>query len=233
MFSMTWAVAVGCAFTIFWGLEGIHIGPTKFCTSIITHQFIQVTLWAEFFNDTLVFVVLMWKLGSSQQGGGTTRGDWKSRFSFRRPGMKRLTDAFLRDTQLYYLIVIVLNVSTVITFFVLDDPPTSSFRVFMVVPSTVIVNIMACRVFRNLKLGYSGFLSPNRVGGYSENGSRSGADNGYYVGALPSLGGTAATGYTSKPTQPRSEEGEEKLEVIVTERKHVQVDGLYPLRPVY
>ena len=51
-------------------------------------------------------------------------------------------------------IAVALNLATLITFFVANNPPQSPFRFIVIYPETVVMNIMACRVFRNVKLGY-------------------------------------------------------------------------------
>ena len=43
--------------------------------------------------------------------------------------------------------------ATIINFFVDNNPPNSPSRFTMLFPNVVIVNIMACRVFRNVKFG--------------------------------------------------------------------------------
>ena len=53
----------------------------------------------------------------------------------------------------YISIAVVLNFITLITYIAANDPPQSPFRFMMIYPDTVVTNIMACRVFRNVKLG--------------------------------------------------------------------------------
>ena len=50
-------------------------------------------------------------------------------------------------------IAVVLNFATLITFFATNNSHQSPFRFIMIYPETVVVNIMACRVFRNVKFG--------------------------------------------------------------------------------
>ena len=50
-------------------------------------------------------------------------------------------------------IAVAFNFATLITFFVANLPPKSPFRLVMIYPDTVVVNILACRVFRNVKFG--------------------------------------------------------------------------------
>ena len=59
---------------------------------------------------------------------------------------------FLSDSS-HISIAVVLNFATIINFFVDDKPSDSPSRFTMIFPNAVIVNIMACRVFRNVKLG--------------------------------------------------------------------------------
>ena len=50
-------------------------------------------------------------------------------------------------------IAVIFNFATLITFFAAHIPPRSPFRFIMIYPDTVVMNIMACRVFRNVKFG--------------------------------------------------------------------------------
>jgi len=59
---------------------------------------------------------------------------------------------FLSDSS-HISIAMALNFATIIYFFVDNDPPDSPSRFTMLFPNAVIVNIMACRVFRNVKFG--------------------------------------------------------------------------------
>ena len=59
---------------------------------------------------------------------------------------------FLSDSS-HISIAVVLNFATIINFFAAINSLDSHVRVTMLYPNAVIVNIMACRVFRNVKLG--------------------------------------------------------------------------------
>ena len=50
-------------------------------------------------------------------------------------------------------IAVAFNFATLITFFAAHIPPRSPFRFIMIYPDLVVMNIMACRVFRNVKFG--------------------------------------------------------------------------------
>ena len=51
-----------------------------------------------------------------------------------------------------------------ITFLTVDNPPQSPLRLAMIFPDMVVMNIMACRVFRNVKLDrHSQVLMPTKM----------------------------------------------------------------------
>jgi len=87
---------------------------------------------------------------------------------------------FLSD-QSHISITVVLNLATLITFFAANNPPKSPFRFIMIYPDTVVLNIMACRVFRNVKLGRHSqvLIMPTQI----DTGNPTQHDN------IPSMGG--------------------------------------------
>ena len=58
---------------------------------------------------------------------------------------------FLSQWSHHISIAVLFNFATLITFFAANISPHSPFRFIMIYPDTVVVNIMACRVFRNVK----------------------------------------------------------------------------------
>lgn len=50
-------------------------------------------------------------------------------------------------------ISVITNFITIIIFFAVKTPSNSLFRIMMIIPDTTILNIMACRVYRNVKFG--------------------------------------------------------------------------------
>ena len=87
-------------------------------------------------------------------------------------------------------IAVGLNFATLITFFAANNPPQSPFRFMMIYPNIVIVNIMACRVFRNVKFGRHSqvLVMPTQVntGNLTENDFKpdSGEENSYDTGDM-------------------------------------------------
>ncbi|PPQ67728.1 hypothetical protein CVT25_009334 [Psilocybe cyanescens] len=140
-FGICWiGVIIGSA-TIFWAFEGVHVGPTQFCTAMLKHEYIIATSGADLINDTLVFGAIVYKLGVSNLRRGRT-APWQA-----------FTISFLQDSQMYYLISVITNFITIVIFFAVKTPSDSLFRIMMIIPDTTILNIMACRVYRNVKFG--------------------------------------------------------------------------------
>ena len=167
-FGITWLIAIASVATPFGALEGTHIGPTKYCTTVIKHDYIFAISVTNFANDTLILLAIVFKLGMEDIRRSSTSQisiAWKP-----TGNLLAFTRVFLQDSQIYYSwvepytplmflsdwsisIAVVLNFAGLITFFAASNPPQSSFRFIMIYPNIVIVNIMACRVFRNVKLG--------------------------------------------------------------------------------
>ena len=90
-------------------------------------------------------------------------------------------------------IVVVLNLATLITFVVANNPPQSPFRFIAIYPDTVVMNIMACRVFRNLKLGRHSqvVIMPAQINTgdltQHDNIPSTGGENSYHMGDIVNL----------------------------------------------
>ncbi|KAJ3509562.1 hypothetical protein NLJ89_g5156 [Agrocybe chaxingu] len=155
-FGLTWLGVTGTAALTFASFVGVHVGSTQFCSSRVTQKFVVTPWWMDLVNDTLVFLAIMWKLSSGagdrveeSTGHRKDSGGSKDRYS---------GGAAWSDSQIFYLIAVAMNFATIITYFAANNPPDSPFRIMLVFPNTTIVNIMACRVYRNLKVGRPGLL---------------------------------------------------------------------------
>jgi len=153
-FGLTWLIVVAGAAATFTAQEGVHIGPTLYCTSRLRNKFIIATSATDLFNDSLIFVAILYRLSVANMSGeenGTKRKIWDP--MRRLTALQGFTKGFLQDSQIYYLIAVIMNFTTVVTFFAVNHPPDSPFRVVFIFPNTVVVNIMASRVFRNVQFG--------------------------------------------------------------------------------
>jgi len=168
-FGFTFLGVVAGVAVPFGAVEGTYIGSTKYCTTTVKHDYIFLTPVLSFANDTLIFLAIMYKLGMTDIRRSPTSPistAWKS-----TDHLLSFTRVFLQDSQIYYSwvepctllallsdwshisIAVAFNLASLITFFVANHPPQSPFRYVVIYPDMAVMNIMACRVFRNVKLG--------------------------------------------------------------------------------
>ena len=99
-FGFIWLGVVASSATTFGALEGIYIGPTKYCTTMVKHDYIFVVSILGFINDTSIFLAIMYKLGMADIRRSPTSQistAWK-----RTSQLQIFTRVFLQDCQIYY-----------------------------------------------------------------------------------------------------------------------------------
>ncbi|KAF9045000.1 hypothetical protein BJ165DRAFT_1346363 [Panaeolus papilionaceus] len=151
VFTFLWLMLFAASMLFPFGFVLINIDPGRSCFVLDVHEFIIAPVVISVVYDTLVLLAVSWKLMHMEN----THTDRNIRTGFRMlifgdylPAFSR---AFLQDAQLYYAITVPVSMVTAITFFI----PNSSLvvRVMFTLPNNVLLNIMACRVFRKTKLG--------------------------------------------------------------------------------
>jgi hypothetical protein len=99
-FGFTWLGVVASASTPLAGLEGIYIGPTKYCTTMVKHNYIISISIIGLVNDTLIFLAIMYKLGMADIRRSSTSQistAWKP-----TGRLQSFTRVFLQDSQIFY-----------------------------------------------------------------------------------------------------------------------------------
>ena len=99
-FGFTWLGVVASAATPFGALEGTYIGPTKYCITVVKHDYIFAIAVSSFINDTLILLVIISKLGMADiQRIPTSQisSAWKP-----TSHLQSSTRVFLQDSQIYY-----------------------------------------------------------------------------------------------------------------------------------
>ncbi|TCD67893.1 hypothetical protein EIP91_011827 [Steccherinum ochraceum] len=130
-----------------------HIGPTRFCILTDVRVMGSTTLTFTFLAlyDTLVFILLSWKLTGAVRVPTTETSWWESATSFfHGHGLPRFSRAVLRHGQKYYLATVILNILALV---MLATPtvPLVLHTIF-VIPAIAMQNAIACRVFRETLL---------------------------------------------------------------------------------
>ncbi|PPR04829.1 hypothetical protein CVT24_010250 [Panaeolus cyanescens] len=141
-------VLAGCITPIF-GLDGQTIGITKYCIQSKLEPYVSAAAIAPLVNDTFVFLATTWRLLQNAHGEAGLKGNLQTLFLGRN--LPLLSKAMLQDGQVYYLTTISLNLVTDILFFNTSVPV--AYRSLIGVPNIVLMNCMACYVFRNVKFG--------------------------------------------------------------------------------
>jgi len=99
--------------------------------------------------DTLIFLAISWRLASSSMIGDS----WRDRLrSFvRGEGLLGVSKVLLRGGQSYYILTIGLNVTAVMTTLIPGVP--DKWWGLLTMPNIAMQSVMACRLFRELRLG--------------------------------------------------------------------------------
>ena len=99
-FGFTWLTVIAGIATPFGASERTYIGPTKYCTTVIKHNYIFAMSVANFINDTLILLAIISKLGMED-----IRRSSISQISIAwKPtgNLLSFTRVFLQDSQIYY-----------------------------------------------------------------------------------------------------------------------------------
>ncbi|PPQ65076.1 hypothetical protein CVT24_003030 [Panaeolus cyanescens] len=158
-FGVLWTTVLLSSMTPLFGTSGANIGPTKYCVVSRLEPYVASAAIAPLVFDTLVFAAITWRLmGNAHIRCNLKTGLKTLMFGDCLPAFSR---AFLQDGQAYYLkaksethtrtITIFTSLTSVIMLYVPNVPP--AYRVMFATSNVSVMNIMACRVFRNTKFG--------------------------------------------------------------------------------
>ncbi|PPQ74973.1 hypothetical protein CVT24_010274 [Panaeolus cyanescens] len=148
-FAFIWLTLFASSISVPFGLIGTNIGPTEYCVTKSIRTFIVAPTIISFVHDTLVLFAISWKLMAfTHEDLDVQRGVKSMVLGDYLPTFSR---SLLHGGQLYYSATVSLNLLTVIMFFIESVPPT--YRLMFTLPNVTLMNIMACRVFRNTKFG--------------------------------------------------------------------------------
>lgn len=168
-FTFLWVGTVACALTVPVSLTSAHnVGSTGLCVEGAVPAYGSAGPISGLIHDTVVFCAITYKLLFHHIADES----WSSRIRtfFSGAGMSQLSRVMLQTGQLYYLCVVILR------FFSDDNISDSTCRTTVAMniitaacvlsptlplvlhgafylPNAALINIMACRVFRQLRLG--------------------------------------------------------------------------------
>jgi hypothetical protein len=169
-FAFMWLATLAGCLTVTQGVTGINIGPTKYCLNFDLKDYVAAAAIIPLINDTLVFLAISWRLMTNTHVDYDIRSGVKTlMFGEYLPAFSK---TLFQDGQAYYLTTVTTNLMTVIMLYVSSVPIT--YRTMFSVPNIALMNIMACRVFRNTKFGVfrETSISTSRMG-TAKDGDRS------------------------------------------------------------
>ncbi|KAF9567217.1 hypothetical protein CPC08DRAFT_758507 [Agrocybe pediades] len=132
------------------GVSATQIGPTQYCVNTALPKNAYLLGVALLIYDTLTFFAISWRLLDSNLTETKSFGE-RARIVLLGSNLPRFTRAFLRAGQQYYLSNVGFAVFATITLSLGVVP--SPFRGVVGVVEILFHNVMACRVFRDTKLG--------------------------------------------------------------------------------
>lgn len=143
-----WLVSFAGTMTVAFGVEGINIGPTNYCVVSSAKSYIALSGILPFVHDTFVLLSISWKMMMNTYEDNSLKNGFRTVvFGDYLPAFSR---ALLQDGQMYYLVTVCSNLLAVVMVYM---PVPIVYRTVFSCPNTVLMNIMACRVYRNTKFG--------------------------------------------------------------------------------
>jgi len=149
-FGLMWVTHLGLTIMVPLSLEGKVMGPTKMCYSTPLRPFAAASLILNGVYDTLVFLAISFRIASYSMAGDTL--SMRIKCVFTAGGLPRLSRDLLHSGQLYYFASTLMTGGACILVFTPNIPPF--YRALLAVPSVTFPSIMACRVFRDTRLGF-------------------------------------------------------------------------------
>ncbi|TCD65198.1 hypothetical protein EIP91_002984 [Steccherinum ochraceum] len=147
-FGIMWLAILGSALLAPWSLNGVHIGTTQYCipSEVTTNNAIGMIISAV--NDTLVLVAITARLVMF-----SLADTWAGRIKIflRGQGLGSVSKIVLQTGQIYYIATVGINIAAATIILIPSVPPV--YRAMFSPPNVTIQNAMACRVYRQLKIG--------------------------------------------------------------------------------
>jgi len=174
-FAFMWLAVVAGCLTTTQGITGSNIGITNYCTTVKMEDYVEAGAIIPLINDTLIFLAITWRLMGIAAVDNVH--SFKTGFRILAFGdyMPSFSRAVKQDGQLYYLTVVTTSLMSVIIFYIKSVPMV--YRTMFPIPNLVLMNIMACRVYRNTKFGIFREATTQILGDFGQEGTLSAASN--------------------------------------------------------
>ncbi|KAJ7037602.1 hypothetical protein C8F04DRAFT_1091852 [Mycena alexandri] len=150
LFGCLWLAVLGSSITIPIGGKAAGLGDPTECIVAHVSAYVGSAGIVITVHDTLVFFAISYRLVSNFQAEQKTRGE-KVKSLFSGSNLPAFSKSLFEDGQMYYMITVVTNIVATVMIYIPSVSPV--YHGFLVVPNVTLTSIMACRVYRNTKLG--------------------------------------------------------------------------------
>ncbi|KAJ7649157.1 hypothetical protein B0H17DRAFT_958693 [Mycena rosella] len=148
IFGVLWLAVLGTAMTIPFGGDAIPIGPTPYClisATVAPYAGACATMASVY--DTAIFIAISYRLVTNTYPVHTHKELLKALLS--GAYLPSFSKSLFVDGQVYYMISVISMVVTLVVY--ANVSPV--YPGFLALPNLMLTSAMACRVYRNTKLG--------------------------------------------------------------------------------
>ncbi|KAJ7099294.1 hypothetical protein B0H15DRAFT_944706 [Mycena belliarum] len=151
LFSFLWLAVLGAALAIPFGGTAVRLGDAPQCVVTRIEAYVGAVGTIIAVYDTLVFLAISHRLAANfRQTQSPSRGA-QLKAALSGAGLPAFSRALFVDGQMYYLITVAVNIVAAVLVFLTSVG--SIYHGLLAIPSVTLTSIMACRVYRNTKLG--------------------------------------------------------------------------------
>ncbi|KJA21923.1 hypothetical protein HYPSUDRAFT_202618 [Hypholoma sublateritium FD-334 SS-4] len=148
-YGILWLSVVGMLLTIPFTFTAVHIATTQYCGESMHGDLLGPTTVILMVNDTMVYAAIAYKIFAMFVPTDAPRGTKLTTLLTFGKTLPLVSRALLKDSQLYFMVVIVTNPFIVACVYVFEAP----ISVMFLVCHLVLVNVLSCRVYRNMRMG--------------------------------------------------------------------------------
>ncbi|THH28445.1 hypothetical protein EUX98_g5735 [Antrodiella citrinella] len=147
-FVVLWLAIFGSSMVAPFSVDGLHIGTTKYCIPTKVPADVSIGMTISAVHDTLVYLSITVRLTTF-----SLASTWSARIKMflRGNGLGSMSKIVLQSGQLYYMATVGVNIVAATVILIPSVPPV--YRAMFSPLNVILQNAMACKVYRQLKLG--------------------------------------------------------------------------------
>ncbi|KAF9531345.1 hypothetical protein CPB83DRAFT_848883 [Crepidotus variabilis] len=172
LYGILWLAGIGLMARFVEAFRAVPIGESGFCLEVVNGSFLAPLLTALLFNDTLIFVLITYRVYMMYLKSGAPISRRLSLFCF-GTSLPLLTKALLQDSQLYCLVSVLSKALSTYFAYKYQGP----LQMFVVV-HMVIANILCGKIYRKIRMSPNLHVLPTQTTNLNSMEFRSRSTNG-------------------------------------------------------